>query len=71
MIQILVRNVGGFKMDFSWTKEQEMLRKSVREFAARQLVPKLSEWDEQHYFPYEEAIKPMGELGFFGTVIPE
>src|SRR6056297_2702444 len=58
-------------MEFSWTKEQEMLRKSVREFANRQLVPNLSEWDQNHYFPYEEALKPMGELGFFGTVIPE
>lgn len=58
-------------MEFSWTKEQEMLRKSVREFANKQLVPYLSEWDKEHYFPYEEALKPMGELGFFGTVIPE
>ena len=24
-----------------------------------------------HYYPYEEAIKPMADLGFFGTVIPE
>lgn len=58
-------------MDFSWTKEQEMLRKSVREFATKKLVPHLSDWDKEHYFPYEEALKPMGELGFFGTVIPE
>mgnify|MGYP000267585158 CR=1 FL=1 len=58
-------------MDFSWTKEQEMLRKSVQEFANKKIVPNLAEWDKQHYFPYEEAIKPMGELGFFGTVIPE
>lgn len=58
-------------MDFTWTKEQEMLRKTVREFAAKKLVPNLPEWDQNHYFPYEEALKPMGELGFFGTVIPE
>jgi glutaryl-CoA dehydrogenase (non-decarboxylating) len=58
-------------MDFSWTKEQEMLRKSVREFATKKLVPNLSEWDQEHHFPYEEALKPMGELGFFGTVVPE
>jgi glutaryl-CoA dehydrogenase (non-decarboxylating) len=58
-------------MDFSWTKEQEMLRKSVREFATKKLVPHLSEWDKEHHFPYEEALKPMGELGFFGTVVPE
>lgn len=48
-----------------------MLRKSVREFAAKKITPNAGEWDEKHYFPYKEAIKPMGELGFFGTVIPE
>ncbi len=58
-------------MDFKLTKEQEMLRKSVREFATKKLAPNLSEWDRAHHFPYEEALKPMGELGFFGTVIPE
>lgn len=58
-------------MDFKLTKEQEMLRKSVREFATKKLGPNLSDWDQKHYFPHEEALKPMGELGFFGTVIPE
>jgi glutaryl-CoA dehydrogenase (non-decarboxylating) len=58
-------------MDFALNKEMEMLRKAVREFAAKKLAPHADEWDEKHYFPYKEAIKPMGELGFFGTVIPE
>ena len=58
-------------MDFSWNKEQEMLRKSVREFVTKKITPHLSEWDQEHYFPHEEALKPMGELGFFGTVVPE
>jgi glutaryl-CoA dehydrogenase (non-decarboxylating) len=58
-------------MQFALTKDMEMLRKSVREFAAKKIAPNAGEWDEKHYFPYKEAIKPMGELGFFGTVIPE
>ena len=58
-------------MDFKLSKELEMLRKSVREFAVKKLGPSVDEWDRDHYFPYKEAIKPMGELGFFGTVIPE
>ena len=58
-------------MDFKLSKELEMLRKAVREFAAKKIAPHADEWDEQHYFPYKEVIKPMGELGFFGTVIPE
>jgi glutaryl-CoA dehydrogenase (non-decarboxylating) len=58
-------------MQFALTKDLEMLRKSVREFAAKKIAPFANEWDENHYFPYKEVIKPMGELGFFGTVIPE
>ena len=58
-------------MDFKLSKELEMLQKAVREFATKKITPYADEWDEQHYFPYKEAIKPMGDLGFFGTVIPE
>jgi glutaryl-CoA dehydrogenase (non-decarboxylating) len=58
-------------MDFSLPEELQMLRDMVRDFAAEKIAPFASEWDEKHYFPYEEAVKPMGELGLFGTVIPE
>ena len=58
-------------MDFELSKELEMLRKAVREFCNKKIAPNVEEWDNAHYFPYKEAIKPMGELGFWGTVIPE
>jgi len=58
-------------MHFALSKELEMLRKAVREFASKKIAPNADQWDQDHYFPYKEAIKPMGELGFFGTVIPE
>ncbi len=58
-------------MDFSLPEELEMLRDMVRDFANEQIAPFADEWDEKHYFPYEEVLKPMGELGLFGTVIPE
>jgi glutaryl-CoA dehydrogenase (non-decarboxylating) len=58
-------------MDFQPSKELEMLRKAVREFAVKKIAPFADQWDAEHYFPYKEAIRPMGELGFFGTVIPE
>jgi glutaryl-CoA dehydrogenase (non-decarboxylating) len=58
-------------MDFSLSDELVMLRDTVRDFAAEKIAPFADEWDEKHYFPYEEVIKPMGQLGFFGTVIPE
>ena len=58
-------------MDFALSKELQMLRNAVREFANKKIAPFADEWDATHYFPYTEAVKPMGKLGFFGTVIPE
>ncbi len=58
-------------MDFGLSEELQMLREMVRNFAQEKIAPYADEWDENHYFPYEEVIKPMGELGLFGTVIPE
>ncbi len=58
-------------MDFFLSEELNMLREMARNFAAEKIAPFADEWDENHYLPYEEVIKPMGELGFFGTVIPE
>ena len=61
----------GVSMDFSLPKELEMLRKEVRRFADKKISPNVDQWDADHYFPYDEVIRPMGDLGFFGTVIPE
>ncbi|RLC27808.1 MAG: acyl-CoA dehydrogenase [Deltaproteobacteria bacterium] len=58
-------------MDFALSEELQMLREMARDFAAEKIAPFADEWDEKHYLPYEEVIKPMAELGFFGTVIPE
>ena len=58
-------------MDFALSEELEMLRSVARDFASEKIAPYADEWDEKHYLPYEEVIKPMAELGFFGTVIPE
>jgi glutaryl-CoA dehydrogenase (non-decarboxylating) len=58
-------------MDFGLSEELKMLQDMVRAFAAGKIAPFADEWDAKHYFPYEEAVKPMAELGLFGTVIPE
>ena len=58
-------------MDFKLSEELVMLQDMVRAFAAGKIAPYADEWDAKHYFPYEEAVKPMAELGLFGTVIPE
>ena len=58
-------------MDFALSEELQMLKDMVRDFVDEKIAPFADEWEENHHFPYEEAIKPMAELGFFGTVIPE
>ncbi len=58
-------------MDFQLSEELNMLREMARDFAAEQIAPNADKWDEEHYLPWDEVLKPMGELGFFGTVIPE
>lgn len=58
-------------MEFGLSEELTMLRDMVRGFASGKIAPFADEWDAKHYFPYEEAVKPMAELGLFGTVIPE
>ncbi len=58
-------------MDFQLSEDLQMLRQTARDFAAEKIAPFADKWDAEHYFPYEEVIRPMGELGFFATVIPE
>ena len=40
-------------MDFRPSDEQELLRRSVREFAETEMRPHVSEWDEAQHFPSE------------------
>ena len=58
-------------MDFTLSKEHQMLKKAVREFAEKKIAPYAGEWDQNDYLPYKEVLKPMGKLGFFGAVVPE
>lgn len=58
-------------MDFKLSREHEMLRKEVRNFVKKKIAPFADEWDANDYLPVEEVLRPMGELGFYGSVIPE
>ena len=57
-------------LDFTLTEEQEAIRKSVREFAEKEIRPNVREWDETQHFP-REIFGPMGELGLTGILVPE
>ena len=57
-------------MDFSLSEEQQLLKKTVREFAESELRPHAREWDERQEFPREVFTK-LGELGLMGVVWPQ
>jgi alkylation response protein AidB-like acyl-CoA dehydrogenase len=56
-------------LDFSLSEEQQLLKKTVREFAESELRPHSREWDERQEFPREVFAK-LGELGLMGVVWP-
>jgi len=60
----------GETMDFELNDEQQMIRKMVREFAEKELLPHAAEVDAQGQFPWE-GIHKMGELGLLGLNVPE
>lgn len=57
-------------MNFQYTETQQMVRDSIREFAAAELAPTAAARDESEEFP-AEAIKKLGELGFLGVNVSE
>ncbi|MCF8085621.1 MAG: acyl-CoA dehydrogenase [Desulfohalobiaceae bacterium] len=52
------------------SKEQDMIRKSAREFARKDLAPKAGERDRNEEYP-ADSLKQMGELGLLGMLVPE
>ena len=57
-------------MDFRLTEDQELLRRSVREFAETEIRPHVVEWDNAQHFPIELVPKLAG-LGLMGIQCPE
>ena len=57
-------------MNFELTKEQEMTRKMVRDFAVDKIKPRAIDIDTKADFP-EDLFKEMGELGLLGIPFPE
>jgi len=57
-------------LDFSFTPEQQQLRKSIREFAEGEIRPHVMEWDEASHFPLEIMPK-LADMGLLGVIFPE
>jgi alkylation response protein AidB-like acyl-CoA dehydrogenase len=56
-------------LDFQLSDEQQHLKKTVRDFAEREILPNVMKWDEASEFPLS-TVKELGKLGLLGTVFP-
>lgn len=57
-------------MDFSLSEEHLAVQELARDFAAKEIAPTAAEDDAERRFRKELVVK-MGDLGFYGAVIPE
>ena len=57
-------------MNLELSEEQQMLQKSVREFAESEVRPMAKENDEKAHFPHE-LFRKAAELGLTGVAFPE
>ena len=57
-------------MNFGLTDEQELIRRTVRDFAESRVAPVAEELDRESRFPYE-LVAELAELGLMGLPIPE
>lgn len=56
-------------MDFALTEEHEMIRKAVREFAEREIAPKIKEHDREQTFD-RSLLPKMAAQGLLGICLP-
>ena len=56
-------------MNFDLTPDQELIRKTAREFAGREIAPHAADWDREERFP-AEIMPKLAEVGFLGAPIP-
>ena len=57
-------------MDLTLTPEQEMVRKTAREFADREIAPFARDWDRAEEMD-RSIVGKLAELGFLGAPLPE
>src|SRR3954452_20678398 len=57
-------------MTFELSEEHEQFRRTVRDFAEKEIAPHAAAWDRDHHFPVD-VVQKMGDLGLFGLTAPE
>ena len=57
-------------MNFEFSEEQQLLRKTVRQYVDAEIIPHIAEWDATGGFD-QKVWKRLAELGFMGVCVPE
>lgn len=57
-------------MEFELNENQKLIAQMIRDFGAKNIRPKMMEWDETQEFPIE-VFKKLGELGLMGVLVPQ
>ena len=57
-------------MDFTLSEEQQLFRRTIREFVDREIRPVALEWEHEGRYP-TEIVDKMKEMGLFGMTVPE
>ncbi|MCE7791802.1 acyl-CoA dehydrogenase family protein [Salipaludibacillus sp. CUR1] len=57
-------------MNFNFSEEQEMVRKMVRSYVDKEIMPHIGEWDAASHFE-PKVLKRLAELDLMGVCIPE
>ena len=58
------------QINFEPSENQKMIAQMVQDFGAKEIRPKMMEWDESQHFP-ADIFHKMGELGLMGVLVPE
>jgi glutaryl-CoA dehydrogenase (non-decarboxylating) len=57
-------------MNFEFTDEQQLLRKTVRQYVDDEIIPHIAEWDTKGGFD-PKVWKQLADLGLMGVCVPE
>ncbi len=60
------RGVDYMEIDSQLTDEEKLVRRTVREFVEKEVIPQIEEWNREAKFP-SHLVPKMAELGFYGA----
>src|SRR5215216_5869050 len=64
------RQRAAFMMDFDLTEDHELIERTVREWGAREVAPRIRELDREHRFD-PRILPQMADLGLLGCSVPQ